>query len=246
MNKKEVGSIQLAAIITGVVVFLVTSVIFFWFGIVYRKKLAETKIGSAESEASKIIEEAKKNAEGERREALLQAKEDIHRNRVELDKEIKERRNEILRLERRLVQKEETLDKKVETLEQREEGLNKRDKEIQSQMEEVAKVKKNQLEELERISGLSTEDAKEYLLKNLENEVKHEAAIMIKDIETKAKDEADSKAREIIVSSIQKCAADHASEATVSVVPLPNDEMKGRIIGREGRNIRTLETLTGI
>jgi len=236
----------LTAIITGAVVFLVTSVIFFWFGIVYRKKLAETKIGGAEAEASKIIEEAKKNAEGEKREALLQAKEDIHKNRVELDKEIKERRNEIQRLERRLVQKEETLDKKVDTLEQREEGLSKRDKDIQAQMEEVAKIKRNQLEELERISGLSTEDAKEYLLKNLENEVKHEAAIMIKDIEAKAKDEADSKAREIIVGSIQKCAADHASEATVSVVPLPNDEMKGRIIGREGRNIRTLETLTGI
>lgn len=238
--------IQLTAIITGVVVFLVTSVTFFWLGIVYRKKLAETKIGSAEAEASRIIEEAKKNAEGERREALLQAKEDIHKNRVELDKEIKERRNEILRLERRLVQKEETLDKKVETLEQREEALSKRDKDIQAQLEEIAKVKKNQLEELERISGLSTEDAKEYLLKNLEDEVKHEAAIMIKDIEAKAKDEADIKAREIIVGAIQKCAADHASEATVSVVPLPNDEMKGRIIGREGRNIRTLETLTGI
>ncbi|MGE5473178.1 MAG: ribonuclease Y [Ignavibacteriales bacterium] len=232
--------------ITGVVVFLVTSVIFFWFGIVYRKKIAETKIGSAETEASRLIEEAKKNAEGERREALLQAKEDIHKNRVELDKEIKERRNEILRLERRLVQKEETLDKKVETLEQREEALGKRDRDIQAQFEEVAKVKKNQLEELERISGLSTEDAKEYLLKNLEDEVKYEAAIMIKDIEAKAKDEADTKAREIIVGAIQKCAADHASEATVSVVPLPNDEMKGRIIGREGRNIRTLETLTGI
>ena len=239
-------TIQLEVIITGVVVFLVTSVIFFWFGIVYRKKLAETKIGSAEAEASKILEEAKKNAEGERREALLQAKEDIHRNRVELDKEIKERRNEILRLERRLVQKEETLDKKVETLEQREEALSKRDKDIQTQMEEIAKIKKNQLEELERISGLSTEDAKEYLLRNLHDEVKHEAAIMIKEIESKAKDEADSKAREIVVGAIQKCAADHASEATVSVVPLPNDEMKGRIIGREGRNIRTLETLTGI
>ncbi len=177
---------------------------------------------------------------------MIQAKEEIHKNRVELDKEIKERRNEILRLERRLVQKEETIDKKVEALEQREEGLNKKNKEVQALKEELADLHKKQLEELERISGLSTDEAKEYLLKNLEDEVKMEAAVMIKDIEARAKEEADKKAKEIVAGAIQKCAADHVSETTVSVVPLPNDEMKGRIIGREGRNIRTLETLTGI
>lgn len=238
--------IELNVIIVGIVVFFIGLIASFWGGTIYRKKFAERKIGSAEAEAEKIITESKKIAEGEKREALIQAKEEIHKNRVELDKEIKERRNEILRLERRLVQKEESLDKKVEIIEQKEDALNKRSSELEVLQEEIANVQKKQMEELERISGLSTEDAKEYLLKNLENEVKLEAAIMIKDIEAKAKEEADKKAKEIIALSIQKCAADHVSETTVSVVPLPNDEMKGRIIGREGRNIRTLETLTGI
>lgn len=246
MNTKEVDYIELNVIITGLVVFFISSTLFFWLGITYRKKFAETKIGSAETEAERILVEAKKAAEGEKREALIQAKEEIHKNRVELDKEMKERRNEILRLERRLVQKEESLDKKVEMLEQREETLNKKDKEIQVLQEGIANLQKKQIEELERISGLSTDEAKEYLLRNLENEVKVEAAIMIKDLEARAKEEADKKAKEIIAGAIQKCAADHVSETTVSVVPLPNDEMKGRIIGREGRNIRTLETLTGI
>ena len=233
-------------VITGLVVFLISSPLFFWIGIVYRKKIAETKIKSAESEAERILAEGKKNAEAEKREALLQAKEEIHKNRIELDKETKERRNEILRLERRLVQKEETLDKKVETIEQKDEALNRKNSEIQVMQEEIKTLHIKQMEELERISGLSTEEAKEYLLRNLENEVKHEAAIMIKDIESRLKEEADKKAKEIITGAIQRCAADHVSETTVSVVPLPNDEMKGRIIGREGRNIRTLETLTGI
>lgn len=239
-------SIDLNVVITGLVVFLISSPLFFWIGMVYRKKIGETKIISAENEAERIVTEAKKNAESEKREALLQAKEEIHKNRIELDKETKERRNEILRLERRLVQKEETLDKKVETIEQKDEALNKKNAEIQVIQEEIKTLHIKQMEELERISGLSTEDAKEYLLRNLENEVKHEAAIMIKDIESRLKEEADKKAKEIITGAIQRCAADHVSETTVSVVPLPNDEMKGRIIGREGRNIRALETLTGI
>ena len=236
--------ITLIAVLVGI--FIVSITVSFWLGKVYRKNISEKKIGSAEQESERIIAEAKKTAEGEKREALIQAKEEIHKNRVELDKEMKERRNEILRLERRLVQKEESLDKKVEALEQKEETLAKKSKEIQAEQEKIDELQRKQMEELERISGLSTDEAKEFLLRNLENEVKLEAAIMIKDIETRAKEEADKKAKDIISVAIQKCAADHVSETTVSVVPLPNDEMKGRIIGREGRNIRTLETLTGI
>jgi len=218
----------------------------FRVGINHRKKIAEAEIGSAEQESKRILMEAQKNAENKKREVLLEAKEEIHRSRVELDREIKERRNEIQRFERRLVQKEETLDKKMELLEQKEEMLNKKAKELTASQEMINEIQKKQIEELERISGLSVEEAKEYLLKNVEDEVKHELAMLIKDLEAKAKEEADKKAKEIIACAIQKCAADHASEITVSVVPLPNDEMKGRIIGREGRNIRTLETLTGI
>ncbi len=230
----------------GLLIAVAASIIMFRRGIEFRKKKAEAEIGSAEQEAKRLVNEAQKVAENKKREALLEAKEEIHRSRVELDREIKDRRNEIQRLERRLLQKEETLDKKMEFLEQKDEALNKKTKDIQQQQEKVVELQKKQLEELERISGLSIEDAKEYLLRNVENEVKHETAILIKDLEAKAKDEADRRAKEIIACSIQKCAADHASEVTVSVVPLPNDEMKGRIIGREGRNIRTLETLTGI
>jgi len=163
-----------------------------------------------------------------------------------LDREIRDRRNEIQRAERRLLQREESLDKKVENLEQRDEALAKKQKEIQKSLEEVQQLYKKQVEELERLSGLSSEDAKQLLLNNIEKQIRHEAAMMIKDIETKAKEEAERKAKEVIASAIQKCSADHVAETTVSVVPLPNDEMKGRIIGREGRNIRTLETLTGI
>lgn len=215
-------------------------------GLSIEKKIAEAEIGSAEQEKARIISEAQKAAEAKKREALLEAKEEIHRSRVELDREIKDRRNEIQRQERRLVQKEETLDRKVESLEQKEEVIHKKTREIQTLQESIADIERKQVEELERISGLTREDAKEYLLKNIESEVKHEAAVMIKDLEAKAKEEAERKAKEIISCAIQKCAADHVSETTVSVVPLPNDEMKGRIIGREGRNIRTLETLTGI
>ncbi len=232
--------------VVGLIIAVFASIIFFRRGIEFRKKKAEAEIGSAEQEAKRMISEAQRVAEGKKRELLLEAKEEIHRSRVELDREIKDRRNEIQRLERRLVQKEETLDKKVEALEQKDEVLNKKSKDIQVLQDKVEETYKKQMEELERISGLSIEDAKDYLLRNIENEVKHEAAILIKDIEAKTKEEADRKARDIIATAIQKCAADHVSEATVSVVPLPNDEMKGRIIGREGRNIRTLETLTGI
>lgn len=215
-------------------------------GVEHRKKIAEAEIGSAEQEKERIVNEALKIAEAKKREALLEAKEEIHRSRVELDREIKDRRNEIQRNERRLVQKEETLDKKVEALEQKDEVLNRKTKEIQALQDKITEVQAKQIEELERISGLTVEGAKEYLLKNVENEVKHEMAILVKELEARAKEEADRRAKDIIATAIQKCAADHVSEATVSVVPLPNDEMKGRIIGREGRNIRTLETLTGI
>jgi len=224
----------------------IASFISFRIGYNRRKSDAEAEIGSAEEESKRILNDALKAAESKKREILLEAKEEVHRSRIELDREIKERRNEIQRLERRLVQKEETLDKKVEALEQKEEALNRKTKEVQAIQDKVAELQKRQLEELERISGLSVEEAKQYLVKNVEDDVKHELAMLVKDLEAKAKEEADRKARDIIATAIQKCAADHVSECTVSVVPLPNDEMKGRIIGREGRNIRTLETLTGI
>ncbi|HEX9061617.1 MAG TPA: Rnase Y domain-containing protein, partial [Clostridia bacterium] len=190
-------------------------------GIEHRKQKAEAEIGSAEQEAKRIISESQRQGEGKKREILLEAKEEVHRSRVELEREIKDRRNEIQRLERRLLQKEETLDKKVEALEQKEEVLNKKTKEIQTLSDKTLEIQKRQMEELERISGLSIDEAKEYLLRNVENEVKHEAAILIKDIEARAKEEADRKAKDIIANAIQKCAADHVSETTVSVVPLP-------------------------
>ena len=230
----------------GLVITATTSFIMFRVGVNHRKKVAEAEIGSAEQEAKRLVGEAQKLAESKKREVLLEAKEEIHRSRIELDRDIKERRNEIQRMERRLLQKEETLDKKIEAIEQKEEFLNRKTREVQASHEKILEIQKKQMDELERISGLSIEEAKEYLLKNVENEVKHEMAMLVKDLEAKAKEDADRKAREIIACAIQKCAADHASEVTVSVVPLPNDEMKGRIIGREGRNIRTLETLTGI
>lgn len=234
----------------GIVLAIVSSIIAWRIsykkGIEDRKRKAEAEIGSAEEEAKRLISEAQKVGEAKKREVLLEAKEEIHKSRIELDREIKERRNEIQRQERRLVQKEETMDKKVEALEQKEEVMNKKTKEIQELHDKTLELQKLQMEELQRISGLSIEDAKEVLLRNVESEVKHEMGILIKEIEAKAKEEADTKAKNIVALSIQKCAADHVSEVTVSVVPLPNDEMKGRIIGREGRNIRTLETLTGI
>ena len=233
----------LLGIAAGLVVF---GALFFVLGVTYRKKVAEKEIGSAEEEAKRIINEAIRGGENKKREMLLEAKEEIHKTRTEQERENKERRNELQKQERRLQQKEESLDKKLDIHEKKEEDLAKRIAAVQNQQEEVAKIKKSQLDMLEKISGLTQEDAKAYLLSNVESEVRHETALKIKEIEAQMKEEADQKAREIITTAIQRCAADHAAEATVSVVPLPNDEMKGRIIGREGRNIRTLETITGV
>ncbi len=225
---------------------VVLCIVSFIAGKLYRQKIAEAEIGGAEEKAKSIIAEAQKAAETKKKEALIEAKEEIHKSRSEFERELKERRNEINRQERRVQQKEENLDKKSESIEKKDELLNQKIKEADALKQETAKVKSAQLEILERISGLSVDEAKDYLLKNIESEVRHEAAIMIKDIISQAKEEADKKAKDIISTAIQKCAADHVAETTVSVVSLPNDEMKGRIIGREGRNIRTLETLTGI
>ncbi len=230
----------------GLLLAIIAAFVAFRLGISYRKKIAEAQIGSAEEKAQRIIADAQKAAEGKKREVLLEAKDEIHKNRVEYEKEVRERRNEISRQERRIQQKEETLDKKTEALEHKEEQLAKRNRELDAEKEELKKLKDTQIELLEKISGLTAEEAKEYLLKNIESEVRHETAMMIKEIETQAKEEADKRAKNILGLAIQKCAADHVAETTVSVVPLPSEDMKGRIIGREGRNIRTLETLTGI
>jgi len=218
----------------------------FLCGILYRKKVSEKEISGAENEATRILNDAIKSAEAKKREALLEAKEEIHKTRQEAERENRERRAELQKQERRLQQKEESIDKKYETLDKKDEQLNNKIKQNEKIAEELSLMKRSQLEMLEKISGLSVEDAKQYLLEQVETDVKHEMAVRIKDLEAKFKDEADQKARELISYAIQKVAADHVSEATVSVVPLPNDEMKGRIIGREGRNIRTLETLTGV
>nr|WP_253295504.1 ribonuclease Y [Roseburia sp. MSJ-14] len=212
----------------------------------YRKRVVESKIGSAEEKAREIIDEAVKSAETKKREAMLEIKEESIRNKNELDKEIKERRNEIQRNERRIIQKEENVDKKLEAIEKREAGFAAKEEEINKQKAEIARLHEKRVQELERISGLTSEQAKDYLLKTIEDDVKLDTAKLIKEMENKAKEEAGKKAKEYVVNAIQKCAADHVSETTISVVQLPNDEMKGRIIGREGRNIRTLETLTGV
>ena len=225
---------------------VVIGIVCFFIGITYRKKVAEKEIGSAEEEARRIINESIKGGENKKREMLLEAKEEIHKSRTEYEKEVKERRSEIQKQERRLQQKEESLDKKLDLHEKKEEELAKKAVSIQNQQEEVASLKRSQMEMLEKISGLTQEEAKAYILKGVEADVRHETAVKIKEIEQQYKDDADALAREIITTAIQRCAADHVAEATVSVVPLPNDEMKGRIIGREGRNIRTLETITGV
>ena len=212
----------------------------------YRKKVVEGKLGNAEDKAREIIDEALKTAETKKREGLLEIKEESIRTKNELDKEIKERRAEVQRYERRIQQKEENIDKKADFIEKKETSLTAKGEELAKQKEEIAKLNEQRVQELERISGLTSEQAKEYLLKIVEDEVKHETAILVKELESRAKEEADKKAKEYVVTAIQKCAADHVSETTISVVQLPNDEMKGRIIGREGRNIRTLETLTGV
>ena len=231
-----------AVLVTLVVTAVVTAVV---FDQVQQKK-ADSKIGSAEEKARAIIDDAVKTAEAKKRESLLEVKEESIKTKNELDREIKERRSEIQRAERRVEQKESNLDKKLEAIEKREVSFAAREEEIKKQKAEVAKLNEQRVQELERISGLTSEQAKEFLLKTVEDDVKLDTAKMIKEMETRAKEEAGKKAKDYVVTAIQKCAADHVSETTISVVPLPNDEMKGRIIGREGRNIRTLETLTGV
>ena len=218
----------------------------FFVGMMYRKKVAEAEIGSAEMEATRLINEAIRSGENRKKEMLLEAKDEIHRSRTEHDKEVKERRAELSKQERRLEQKETTLDRKTEAFERKEEELSKRLAKVAETQTQAEEIKRQQLETLEKISELTQEQAKAYLLQSVEDEVRHEAAMKIKEIEQQLKDEAEDKAREVISTAIQRCAADHAAEVTVSVVALPNDEMKGRIIGREGRNIRTLETITGV
>ena len=232
--------------IVWILMILISAVVAFLVGYLARKNIAEGKLKNADDLAKKMVFEAEKEAETKKKESVLEAKEEVHKLRSEFEKELRERRNELQRSERRLIQREESLDKKVESLEVREENLNKKHIEIQNLQDQASELHNKQVVELERIAGLTSEQAKEQLLNTLRDEIKYESAMMIKDIETKAKEEADKRAREITVTAIQRCAADHVAETTVSVVNLPNDEMKGRIIGREGRNIRTLETLTGI
>ena len=233
------------AVIAAVVSAVVFGILGFVLGGLHRKRVGEAAIGSATEEAARIVNNAVQTAENKRKETILEAKDEAHRLLTEAERETKERRAEVQRQERRLIQKEETLDKKVEAQEKKEEKLNLKLKETEDKLAEVEQIKKSQFEMLEKISGFTKDQAKSLLLKNLDEELTHDKAVRIMDFEQKTKDEADQLAREIISTAIQRCAADHASEATVSVVNLPNDEMKGRIIGREGRNIRTLETITG-
>ncbi len=236
----------LSYIITAVVSILVAAVAVWFISVAYHRNSANSKIGSAEEKAREIIDEAVKTAETKKREALLEAKEENIKAKNELDKEIKERRNEIQRNERRIVQKEESLDKKLEAIEKREASFAVKEEELNKQKAQVAKLNEERIQELERLSGLTSEQAKEYLLKAIEDDVKIDTAKLVKELETKAKEEAGKRAKDYVVTAIQKCAADHVAETTISVVQLPNDEMKGRIIGREGRNIRTIETMTGV
>ena len=245
------SEIQIAiTIIACVLVAIVVGLIGFKVGYSYRIKIAEQRIGSAEEEAKRILgeatENAKKDADNIKKERIIEAKEEIHKLRSDADKEIKERRNDVQRQERRVQQKEDTIDKKMQQIEKREEQIQKKIAEAEELQAEVERIKKLQMAQLEKIADFSAEQAKEYLLKQVEEDLTHEKALLIKNIEEQAKEEAETKARNIITGAIQRCAADHVTETTVSVVSLPNDEMKGRIIGREGRNIRTIETLTGV
>ena len=229
-----------------VVAVAITAVVVWIIAENYHKNSAKSKIGNAEERAREIIDDAVKAAEAKKRESMLELKEETIRTKNELDKEIKERRNEIQRNERRIVQKEENLDKKIEVMEKREANFAAKEEELNKQKAEIATLNEQRIQELERISGLTSEQAKEYLLKTIEEDVKLDTAKLIKEMENKAKEEANKRAKDYVVTAIQKCAADHVAETTISVVQLPNDEMKGRIIGREGRNIRTLETMTGV
>lgn len=233
-------------IVAAVVVAAAAAVIGFILGGIHRKKVAEKAIGDATEEAKRIVSNALTAAEAKKREVLIEAKDEIHRERTENEKEIKERRAEVQRSERRLIQKEESLDKKLDALEKKENAITKRQQEADARLKEVDALKKSQFDLLEKISGFTKEQAKDYMLKQLEGDLDHEKAVRILEYKQRTKDEADTIAKEIIGNAIQRCAADHVAEATVSVVDLPNDEMKGRIIGREGRNIRTLENITGV
>lgn len=228
-------------------IILIVAVIASWFfSLTYRKNVVEKKNADAEDRAREIIDEAVKNAEAKKKEILLEAKEESLKTKNDLDKEIKDRRNEVQRMEKRVLSREENLDRKTEAVEKKEANLASREQALERQKANVEELEAKHLQELERISGLTSEQAKEYLLKTVEDEVKHETAVLVKELETRAKEEAGKKAKEYVVTAIQKCAVDHVAETTISLVQLPNDEMKGRIIGREGRNIRTLETMTGV
>ncbi|MDY3248942.1 MAG: ribonuclease Y [Candidatus Choladocola sp.] len=236
------AGIVIAVVITLIIAIPVSALV----AINYRKNVVEAKLGSAEEKARQIIDDALKVAETKKREALLEAKEESLKTKNELDKETRERRSELQRYEKRVLSKEESVDKKADALERRESGITAKEEELKKKSAEVEKLRGQRLQELERISGLTSEQAKEYLLKTVEDEVKIDTAKLYKELESRAKEEANKKAKEYVVTAIQKCAVDHVAETTISVVQLPNDEMKGRIIGREGRNIRTLETLTGV
>ena len=233
-------------IVIYIAIFLISALIFTFVGIQIRKRISESKLGSAENEAKRILEEAQKEAEAKKKEEILKAKEEIINSRRDLDNEIRERRGEVQQQERRLLQKEENLERKLEQMENKEHALENKNKEIEAKKEEISKTLENQMQELQKISGLSKEEAKEQLLSEMDKQLTLEKANLIKQSETKAKEESLKNAKKIISYAIQKCAADHTAETTVSIVNLPSDEMKGRIIGREGRNIRTLETLTGV
>ena len=237
---------ELSYIITAGVTLVVVALITWFIAAAYHKKVTDKKIGSAEAKAREIIDDALKTAETRKKEMLLEAKEESIKTKNELDKETRERRAEIQKYERRVLSKEETLDKKLDSVEKRDNALSRKEDDLNRKRQEVDALSAKRVQELERISGLTSIQAKEYLLKTVEEEVKHETAVMVKEMEIKAKEEADKKAKNYIVSAIQRCAADHVSEATISVVQLPNDEMTGRLIGREGRNLRTLETMTGV
>ena len=236
-------AIQIILIVLAV---LIAGIAGFFIGQAYRKRVAEAAIGSATQEAARIINQALTSAEQKKKEAILEAKDEIHKQRSETERDLRERRSEVQRQERRIIQKEEAIDKKVDTLEKKEEVLNQKIRDAEQKAEEIDSIKKSQFEMLEKISGYSKEQAKAYLLAQLEDDLEHEKSVRILDYKERIKEESDELAREMITTAIQRCAADHAAEATVSVVSLPNDEMKGRIIGREGRNIRAIETITGV
>ncbi len=237
---------QIMRILLPILTAVISAVVFFFIGVGFRKRVAEREIGSAEEEATRILNDAIKSAEAKKREAMVEAKEEILRNRNEAEREIKEQRQDLSKHEKRIQQKEETLDRKIDNAEKKEETLDRKIKEADEVRKKLEEQKLAQQEALEKISGFTTEEAKNYLLKSLEDDLQHESALKIKEMEAQVRDTSDRKAREIISYAISKCAADYVADATVSVVNLPNDEMKGRIIGREGRNIRAIETITGV